>query len=166
MNTVQRLEEIRRLQGLSPMPDPGVIQGPIPHFDPPTVTDQDSFEDFPGDDPAYPDPHKSPLVAAALPKPEGVAAALFDRPGPIVPANSDLLVYDSRATLQGYSVTLSDQDLAQIKRIVLGALQRDVRSHLESLPQPEPKRRRRAKAAVSEPVSAAPKKRGRPKKNP
>lgn len=197
MNLVHRLEEIRRLQGLPPMPDPTQTQGPIPHFEPPTVTDQDPFEDFPREDPAYPDPQKSPLVAAAQPKPEGVAAGLFSKPETArefmarnpdslrlaleaagaghdvmiraVMAGSELAVLDSEASYgfgAGHKVVLSDSERQAVARIVLGALQRVVREQLASLPTPEPKRRRRSRTEPQESIPAAPKKRGRPRKNP
>lgn len=151
MSLLERLEEIRKLQGLDPMPDPTRIMEDGQVIEPPPYQVPDDLPKEWIEDEEEP----SPLIPRVSPE----APALQTRPLP------SLVVMDRIAGYKGRDVELNESEHAQVIRIVLGAVARTVN---EQLAEVGVKRVRRRAVKAAEPAilaqSEVPKKRGRPKK--
>jgi len=165
MSLIDDLNKISEMQGKPPI-DPTRIYGDGETYVPPA-----SDPDVPAEwlDPELDTvPQSSPLRPENLPKPQGSPPAAYPpQMAYPAPAVAKLAVLDRDAAWKGRSVTLTEPEEAQVRAVVLRAIQREVESDLLEV---VPKRRRRPAAkpvAVSEPASSPPKRKpGRPRKNP
>jgi len=170
MTIMDRLAEIRQMQGKDPLPDPTKTPS-APGYDPlgpPLDTPRQQVDpDLPKD---WLDPEIDLGQEPAYMKPPAPASPLIPRaqtPAPI-PSVPNLLVSDRTAAWKGRIVNLSEVDEARIREVVLVAIRREVDADLESVTQK--RTRREMKPAVGLPAApgpeaspVAPRRRGRPR---
>lgn len=156
------------------MPDPTVIQGFESNQPPPPPLDMSRIEEDPDGDWAWPgegysiEPGDaaSPSPASPLiPKPPVAVSRPSTQPQQINPASLglELVVIDHMAYFKGHEVSLTQDEKAQVARVVLAALRRDLDDHAAQL-APQAVFSDKEMAEINSKVFA-PKKRGRPKKN-
>ena len=159
MSLVQDLARLRELSGKEPLPDPGVIQG-FPHpgvpqyaqspTDMPTDWLDPEIDGMPDEDP--PPFIPSPLVPdrnfAQRAKPVAPVGVLE---APKLPA-CNLIVVDQIGAWKGREVSLSAEDEASIRAVVLNAIRREVENDLSAVQKP--RRRRRRMTRLDTPVTA------------
>jgi len=164
-----QLAEIRRRQGLEPIPDPRVIQGfgpgsdPPPPFMPSSVTERAQFENPDEEEPeGEPQTFTSPLLEAA--RPQGAPRMVPRAEEAVRPEPKfELIVCDLAAGYRGHTVELNTAERKAIIGVVLSALHRtldDLRREVqaaESITAAE-------KEALQAPLPPPPRKRGRPRK--
>jgi len=172
MTIMDRLAEIRQMQGKDPLPDPTktpTAPGINPLGPPLGEARQPIDKDVPTDwiDPEI-DLGQEPAYMQQVSK--APASPLIPRnqtPAPI-PSVPNLLVSDRTAAWKGRIVNLSEVDEASIRQVVLVAIRREVDADLASV---APKRTRRPrKPSVGLPAApgpdaavVAPRRRGRPR---
>jgi len=172
MTILDRLAEIRQMQGKDPLPDPtktpaspGMnplgppLDAPRQQVDPDLPKDWLDPEIDLGQEPAYMNQvakaPSSPLIPRA------------QTPAPI-PSVPNLLVSDRTAAWKGRIVNLSEADEASIRQVVLVAIRREVDADLASV---APKRSRRPRLSSTglpaapgpDAAPVAPRRRGRPR---
>ncbi|HLE04630.1 MAG TPA: hypothetical protein VI729_08495 [Anaerolineales bacterium] len=160
MDLIQRLAEIRELQGKEPLPDPTVIEGfPVGPF-PPEIVQTEEPEDF------Y---EPSPLVPRPAPDARADAQAQPERPAPNI--SFRLLIADREAAYEGHAVTLSVAEYASIVETVINAVKRVLQERLVEVQSkrweemraagdPDTGQSRQAPTVIAPPK----RKRGRPRK--
>lgn len=167
-----RLAEIRELQGLDPMPDPGKIQGlgegapPPPPFPERPPVDLSQVPEEPAEYIDDEEPEYSPLIpqpTAPAPEPR------FTRPDLAVASND---AGASIASYLGREVLLTEKEATAVRTVVLRALERQFLAQAAEVRALRPQRKRRSRVAkdkrenseVAPPSAAPPKRRGRPRK--
>src|SRR5580765_4548320 len=156
MTLMDRLAEIRAMQGKDPLPDPtktpdapGVsplgppLDLPRQPMDPDIPTDWIDPEIDLGHEPAY---MKNPAPASPL-----IPRAVPQTPIPSVP---NLMVADRSAAWKGRIVNLSEADEARIREVVLVAIRRELDADLSAVSQKRTRRPR--KPAVGLPAAPGP----------
>lgn len=159
-SAITRLAEIRRLQGRTPLADPTKIDGFGPGLEPPPLEDPQGL----GEPEAFDDPMEVPEIhVSKSPDHQPIAQMGLQRP-----ASKELTVIERFATIHGFSVVLTESDRNDVAKIILKAIDKDLRGKLSEVTR---KRRRKKGAAandsgvVSEAVAVPlPRRRGRPKK--
>lgn len=165
---IQRLAEIREMQGKEPLPDPTVIEGgPLPPR-PPRDEDPDFEPNFPDEEVREPMPPPSPLhQLGRVPPPSPAPSPPQGFPVP------DLAVaaFDSGARIASYKgqeVELTEKEAVAVRTVVVRALQRYYRAKATELDGARTRRKRRkaevASGAEGGDRAAPPKRRGRPRK--
>jgi len=171
MTIMDRLAEIRQMQGKDPLPDPTKTPT-APGFDPlgpPLDTPRQQMDpDLPREwiDPEL-DEVKEP---AYMQQPKAPSSPLIPRaqtPAPI-PSVPNLLVSDRTAAWKGRIVNLSEVDEARIREVVLVAIRREVDADLESVTQKRIRRPRKPATGLPaapgpDATQGAPRRRGRPR---
>ena len=158
MDLIQRLAEIRELQGKDPLPDPTVIEGFA--LGPPPPEETEDPEDF------Y---EPSPLVPRPAPDARADAQAQPERPAPNI--SFRLLIADREAAYEGHAVTLLVAEYASIVETVINAVKRVLQERLVEVQSkrweemraagdPDTGQSRQAPTVIAPPK----RKRGRPRK--
>lgn len=181
MGLVERLAQIREMQGKEPLSDPTKIYGP--------PAGPEAFSDVPeegepndGDFYVKKVEPPSPLVPRATAQ---TARDLYEKPGQTTDSSYlpkpafigapafQLIVCDKEAAYQGYAVTLSQSEYASMVEIVINATKRVLQDRLAEV---QTKRWEEMRASQAGPETATtgdpdagqsvPRKRGRPRKKP
>jgi hypothetical protein len=138
-----RLDEISEMQGRAPLPDPGIIQGfgpndppppPLPDFPIRPPVDLSAVPEAPEE--FFDDEDDSPLIPRA---PEVEARTETVRVPDLAVLGNDNA--GTIATYLGRQVELTSQESASVRRVVLKALARRVKSELAEVEALMPKRR-------------------------
>jgi len=171
MTIMDRLAEIRQMQGKDPLPDPTktpASPGMDPLGPPLDTPRQPVDKDLPADwlDPEI-DLGQEPAYMQQAKAPSSPLIPRAQAPAPI-PSVPNLLVSDRAAAWKGRIVNLSEVDEARIREVVLVAIRREVDADLESVTQKRTRRPR--KPAVGLPAAPGPetavqppRRRGRPR---
>lgn len=141
---LDNLAEIRERRGLDPI-NPHTIEGFGDGMPPaPPLLDGSPI-------PSAAERYGSPIelddetpfsTQAPQPPPPPPAVATMDALLSAFVAMNRVTIAGPSAVLDGHSTTLSDADLAQVERVVLGALQRDLRAKQAELAKLVPRRTR------------------------
>ena len=171
MTILDRLAEIRQMQGKDPLPDPTktpVAPGVSPLGPPLGEARQPVDKDLPADwlDPEI-DLGQEPAYMQQAKAPSSPLIPRATAPPPI-PSVPNLLVSDRTAAWKGRIVNLSEADEASIRQVVLVAIRREVDADLASV---APKRSRRPRLSSTglpaapgpDAAPVAPRRRGRPR---
>jgi hypothetical protein len=171
MTLMDRLAEIRQMQGKDPLPDPTktpVAPGVSPLGPPLGEARQPVDKDLPADwlDPEI-DLGQEPAYMQQAKAPSSPLIPRATAPPPI-PSVPNLLVSDRTAAWKGRIVNLSEADEASIRQVVLVAIRREVDADLASV---APKRSRRPRLSSTglpaapgpDAAPVAPRRRGRPR---
>lgn len=153
-NPLEKFKNFDRNRGRTPI-NPGVIEG---------FEDGDWGPDLDDDEPVTPFPSQR---ANPLPEPEPETYPI-PQPQPVVRADIDfgkfaLVITDRNAILEDNVAQLTESEVAAIKAIVLRNLKRKLDEQYKTLTASMPKRPRVRRVVNGH--DAAPKKRGRPKKD-
>jgi len=178
-----RLAEIRRMQGLPAMPDPGIIDAApnllsvAPELPDPDDLERDAFDLLPDPLPdeseatIYPEPGSGPVP---WPEPPSEAPSGLQAMAEWINAH-ELVVTDISALYRQRPVTLNEVERGKVVAVVLGAMRRTLDEQFAELGLTR-KRVRKKKVAESAlgndagpgdsrgPSAPPPKKRGRPRK--
>jgi hypothetical protein len=170
MTIMDRLAEIRQMQGKDPLPDPTkipVAPGVSP-LGPPLDTPRNVDPDLPrewidpeldeGKEPAYMQQPKAPS-SPLIPRAQTPAS---------IPSVPNLLVSDRTAAWKGRIVNLSEVDEARIREVVLVAIRREVDADLSAVTQKRSRRPRLPSTGLPaapgpDAAPVAPRRRGRPR---